>query len=284
MSNNILILGNGYIGNHLYNTLAGTNKVSLISKKQVNYNSREEFQKYLELNPQYRDGVIINCSGFCGKPNVDQAEIKKEECWELNVIGPTCVNNVCREFNIPYIHISSGCIYTGYDKVWTEADTPNFGIFNKYSSFYSKSKHAYELANSEYGLTIRIRMPFDNNIKCKRSILHKILKYSDIIDFRNSKTYVPDLCKFIDAYITQKQYTNDIVNFVNPDALFTREVVDLLCQADLSNSKWRFVSMDDLPIKAERSNCIISHNKLINNYNFNPHSEIDAIKKVLQIS
>ena len=33
------------------------------------------------MNPLERN-VIINCSGFTGRPNVDEGESKKEECWK----------------------------------------------------------------------------------------------------------------------------------------------------------------------------------------------------------
>lgn len=280
MKNNILILGGGYIGTHLNKVLNTSNTVTILTKGEINYNNSYHFKKYLSNNSY---DYVINCSGFCGKPNVDQAEIEKEKCWELNVTGPTSVNSICRELSIPYIHVSSGCIYTGYDKLWAEKDTPNFGVFNNTSSFYSKSKHAYELSNSNYGLTIRIRMPFDNDVKCNRSILYKLLKYNNIIDFRNSKTYIPDLCSFIQSYILQQNNNNDIINFVNPDALFTKEVVDLLTEAGKVNYKWNYVSMDDLDITAGRSNCVLSTTKLIENYNYTPLTETTAIRKALNL-
>mgnify|MGYP003113759985 FL=1 len=284
MSKSILLLGKGYIGMHLYNALSNSNKVNILSKDQVNYSDRLTLLRYL-TSTKKRANYIINCSGFCGSPNVDQAEIEKHKCWELNVTKPTVVNNVCRSLQIPYIHISSGCIYTGDEKLWSETDAPNFGMMNSNSSFYSKSKHAYEIANSEYGLTIRIRMPFDNDITSNRSILNKLLKYDDIIDFKNSKTYVPDLCKFIEQYIQQQQPAEpDVVNFVNPKALYTKEVVSLLKEAGMSNPEWKYVPMKDLHIRAERSNCELDITKLNEKYNYYPLSETEAIKKALQIS
>tara|TARA_R110002126_G_scaffold280842_1_gene428411 strand:- start:109 stop:492 length:384 start_codon:yes stop_codon:yes gene_type:complete len=126
-------------------------------------------------------------------------------------------------------------------------------------------------------------MPFDDDVTCNRSILYKLLKYNNIIDFRNSKTYIPDLCSFIQSYILQQNNNNDIINFVNPDALFTKEVVDLLTEAGKINYKWNYVSMNDLDITAARSNCVLSTTKLKENYNYTPLTETAAIRKALNL-
>ena len=116
-------------------------------------------------------------------------------CYELNTFTPLRISNLCKTYGINYIHISSGCIYTGYEKQFTEEDAPNFGLFSKESSTYSKSKHAYELG-CDYGLIIRVRMPFCDQLH-DRSYLTKILKYNNLINQVNSKTYVPQLLDFI---------------------------------------------------------------------------------------
>jgi len=96
---------------------------------------------------------------------------------------------------------------------------------------------------------------------------------------------VPDLCKFIEQYIQQQQPAEpDVVNFVNPKALYTKEVVSLLKEAGMSNPEWKYVPMKDLHIRAERSNCELDITKLNEKYNYYPLSETEAIKKALQIS
>ena len=77
------------------------------------------FNEHL-LSPETKQIIKLG-----GKPNVDEGELKKELCFELNTFGPLRVSNLCKTKNINYIHISSGCIYTGYDKCWEEDDEPN---------------------------------------------------------------------------------------------------------------------------------------------------------------
>ena len=138
----VIILGNGYVGSNLYDRLQfqeGYN-VNIERRKLLNYNDIKKLEQYIDKEkPDY----IVNCSGFTGRPNVDEGELKKELCFELNTFAPLRISNLCKLKDINYIHISSGCIYSGYGKQYTEEDEPNFGLFDEDSSTYSKSKHAF---------------------------------------------------------------------------------------------------------------------------------------------
>ena len=275
----VIILGKGYIGTALFEYL-NTFKIPVIhvSRADVDYNDYYTLLNFLTVvDPQY----VINCSGFTGKPNIDEAEIKSKECWALNVTGPVEVNRACRSKSIEYIHISTGCIYNGYDKVYTEKDFPNFGLMAKDSSFYAKSKHAYELSGGNYGMTLRIRMPYCS-YQHDRSFLTKILKYDNLINTRNSKTALRDLQRFI-LHIVQHSIPVQpigVLNFVNPDPLNILEIVKILKDRGLVNWKWNFVESVDT--KANRSNCVLSSDKLNRLFpNFVVNTEHDAIINIL---
>jgi len=222
----VLIIGKGYIGTFLYNylKLKGVN-VKLISKSDINYNNYYTFSNYLLFEkPSY----VINCSGFTGVPNIDQAETLKEECWYLNTKGPIETNKACRSKGIDYIHLSSGCIYRGYNKDYTEEDAPNLGLYDN-SSFYSKSKHAYETLAGNYGMTIRIRMPYCS-LTHERSYLNKILKFENLVETVNSKTSLNDLNNFLYYIIDNKVRPNSvgILNFTNKFPLLTTDVIKVI--------------------------------------------------------
>ena len=104
---NILILGNGYIGKSLYTHLRDIHNLMIISSDVVDYHDNKDLSKFI-LNNDI--SIIINCSGFTGRPNVDEAELKKDECWRLNVVSPLSINTLCNKLGVKYIHISSGCI------------------------------------------------------------------------------------------------------------------------------------------------------------------------------
>jgi len=274
----VLILGKGYVGTNLYDFTKSLKTEYIIhSRETLDYTNLSILNKFI-LNNSITH--VVNCFGFTGRPNVDECESRKEECWQLNVMLPLEISKICENLKIKYIHISSGCIYTGYDKEYTESDKPNFGMFND-SSFYSRSKHAFELFNN-YGCTIRVRMPFCNELN-ERSYLTKILKYDNLIDFKNSKTYIPDLSRFVDYLISNDVDCNDlgIINFVNPSAKTTKEVVDILTSYDLVNSNWNFVNVEDLKLAAPRSNCVLSIDKLKKLF---PSFKINTEQQALQLA
>lgn len=275
----VLIIGQGYVGVELLTELALTDhNIHCVSRKDLDYHNQYKLYKFLiSNNIEY----VINCSGFTGRPNVDEAELRKEECWNLNVTVPLNISKSCTRLGVQYIHISSGCIFSGYDKQFTEEDKPNFGLFDN-SSFYSKTKHAYELM-SESGAILRVRMPFSNSLH-ERSYLTKIYKYDNLINYTNSKTYIPDLTAFIKYIVDKKVYANNIgrLNFVNPEPLDTQAVTNLMKDAKIVNDNWNFVEIEELNITAPRSNCVLSTEKLKHKFSdFNLHSESSAIMKAL---
>jgi dTDP-4-dehydrorhamnose reductase len=284
MSKKIVILGNGYVGKNLYDRLLfpGPEKksydVKIEKRKLLNYNDVKSLEAYLDREkPEY----VINCSGFTGRPNVDEGELKQELCFELNTFGPLRVSNLCKIKNINYIHISSGCIYTGYDKPWEEDDEPNFGLFDEDSSTYSKSKHAFELG-CDWGLILRVRMPFCD-ILHDRSYLTKIYKYDNLIDRVNSKTYIPQLLDFIEHFVSNdyEAKEKDILNFVNPEPLSTKKVTKLMEKFDVVNPDWEWVHYCDLDTVAHRSNCVMSTSKLEEEYGFKMWEEEVALECAL---
>ena len=278
--NNILILGNGYVGNILHNHLKNEFNCVIKSSKDLNYHDSKTLYKY-SLNNDI--DTIINCSGFTGRPNIDEAEVKKEICWELNVESPLRVNKVCDLLNIKYIHISSGCIYDGYEKKWSENDPSNYGLFQNHSSFYSKTKHAFEILSKENkGVVLRIRMPFTYDAS-HRNYLTKIRSYNNLINFKNSKTYIPDLCKFIENLLIKKSnfwHDRQTYNVVNPEPLTTDEVCEIMKKYGFHNNNWKFVNLSDLPIITSRSNCILNDEKSKQIYSLK--SEREVLEECLQ--
>ena len=233
---NILILGKGYVGNHLYNHLKNDFNVTIHSSEEMDYHNPKTLYKFLINN-----GIdtVINCSGFTGRPNIDEAEMKKDLCWMLNTSSPLRVNTTCNMADVNYLHVSSGCVYDGYEKVWDEEDAPNYGLF------------------------LRVRMPFHYE-SSGRNYLDKIRQYNDLINFRNSKTYIPDFCEFVKNLLVKKVGKwkgQDIYNVINPGALTTQEVCDIMREYGFHNDNWKFVYLADLSIAAGRSNCVMDGSK-----------------------
>lgn len=269
MKTNILVLGKGFVGTHLYNLPEHFN-VTTLTKAEHRYDQPDELLNILRnLKPDF----LINACGYTGSPNVDACEDDKQKCWELNVNLPVTVATMCKTLDIPYIHVSSGCIYTGYDKLYTEQDESNFGLGSEDSSWYSKTKHASEIALKKTDAYIlRIRMPFcDANHD--RNFLNKVLKYDNLIEFDNSMTGIEDFVEFVGKFLDKlknelntlpwnRDLKPGIFNVCNPGPATIKDVVNYFKEFDTINENWNFVDISTLNMKANRSNCVLDCSKI----------------------
>ena len=267
MKSNVLIIGNGFVGSKLKKYLSEVPDVNVYHVFSLNYFEPKQIQNSIE-NKIVNSKIdwVINCVGYTGSPNVDGCEDNKQDTWYLNVTFPSMLANICNRYESNLINISSGCIYTGYEKAFTEKCEPNFGLWTPESSWYSKSKHACEMsfANYENVFNFRIRMPVTGNLNEKKNYLTKILKYNNLIDYKNSKTVINDLLSFTYNFIVRNK-TNSLpsgnYNVVNPEPLTTKDVVEILDGYEFWNPNWQWIDLEKLyeSTKCGRSNCVLDN-------------------------
>jgi len=268
---NIIILGKGFVGNYLYSHLAQKNNfhTSIVSRKEIDYFDEISLKRYIRETQHihhndYEDIIILNCSGYTGRPNVDACESNKELCLKYNTELPVKLSYFCKKNKFWFVNVSSGCIYSGYEKNFTEEDIPNFGIFSNESSFYSKTKHLMEiLVNKDVTTSLRIRMPFCG-FSSERNFIEKLIKYNNLISYDNSLTSLEDFSIFIEKFIENCYYKTapGIYNVINPGSANAKQIVDLLSKNNIINPNWNFVDVNTLNLKANRSNCVLSDEKI----------------------
>ena len=260
---NIVILGTGFIGSNLSTFLEKSkHKITAFSQADLNYTNPDLLAVALK---QLQCNILINCSGYTGSPNVDACEKNKEKCFFYNVTLPLNLARVCEKLSIKLVNVSSGCIYTGYEKMFTEKDIPNFGIFNSTSSFYSQTKHICELNLADFdALTLRVRMPF-NNRSVPKNLIYKIYKYDNIIDYPNSGTNTDNFNEFVYQLVNTPAVSNirGPLNVVNPGPITGKKVAELLTKYGVVNPNWKVVDVSELNIVAQRSNCILDDSRLV---------------------
>lgn len=267
---NVLILGKGYVGTALARCLSACYNVTCLSKDEYDYTSRSKLFMYLN-KPGRQFAFVINTCGYTGRPNVDACESNIEDTWHYNVIVPVNIQKTCKDSGVKLIHVSSGCIYDGYEKQYTEEDDPNFGLLNPDSSWYSKTKHACEMMLLDREVyTFRIRMPFCETWS-ERNVLTKLIKYDNVINQLNSLTNLEDFCGFIMYFMADvfegtsaRVPEYGIYNVVNPQPLETSEMTKVLNDYRLGNPNWNSVNLEELykTTKAKRSNCVLSDAKI----------------------
>lgn len=200
--------------------------------------------------------TVINCAGKSGVPNVDWCEDHKMETVRSNVRGPLVLLDECAKRNIYWVHLSSGCIYTGEGE-FTEEDQPNY-----FGSFYSRTKGwADQILKDFPVLQLRLRMPFDGSQE-PRNLIMKLRKYKTVLDVRNSLTHVPDMLEVARKLIERK--ATGIYNVVNPGVISPYEIMEMYKEmVDPAHTLTR-LSLEELSgvVKAGRSNCALSTAKL----------------------
>lgn len=239
----ITLIGHGYIGKAIQKELEST---------KVEYT----WIKHTDDIP-HKTTSIINAAGFTGVPNVDQCEISKQETIEGNVVFPLQLE--LRNKSIPIVHISSGCVYTGYkDGGWTEEDPPNFDFNN--GSFYSGSKALGQQLLTPFmtkSYLLRIRMPFGNE-KDPKNLLTKLEKYPKLINYKNSLSFVDDIAKIAAYCVKGSKVEPGIYNVCNPGSLDTKQIAEYLGLKKEWFSEHEFKNATVAP----RSNCVLNTDKL----------------------
>jgi dTDP-4-dehydrorhamnose reductase len=305
----VLVVGKGFIGQQMSNFLATDDKLEVhqIDSSQVNYRDYNTLCNFLEdfAENGTQFDALINAAGYTGEKNVDDAEKEKELVWLLNAVLPTTLASAAQASNIPYFfNISSGCIFTGYTKPdpfvgYTEEEIPNFGLFDDDSSFYSKTKHAGELAltSSFNCYNLRIRMPV-GEIYHKKNLISKMLKYDTILNEDNSATYMYDLMNFVyNAILSPPPF--GIYNIVSSNAFRAKDLFvafnnnkEELIQEGLLPENWSLDKIKFVTEKAfykkgvtavKRSNCILNNNTAsdlgLHEFTIVDHNFLDKIVK-----
>ena len=263
-----IILGkNGYIAQAIIKELQSRGLPHLAwSRSEVNYTDLADLKEAIHWAKVNNPNIftIINCAGFIGKPNVDACELAKAECIEGNVLFPAMLARLSEEGGHRLAHISSGCIYGGYEKHFTEEDPPNFHFQN--GSFYSGTKALGEKVvqeNNRKPYIFRLRIPFDEH-ENPRNYITKMIKYDKLLNAENSLSHRGDFAKYTIELIEQ-QVPEGIYNITNKGSVTTRQVINLIKDHGVSNKKFSFFEDIDSfseTVTTPRSNCVLDTSKI----------------------
>jgi dTDP-4-dehydrorhamnose reductase len=265
----ILILGgNGYVGAAMQKSCQrAALPFAVVSRREVDYATPAVLRAFLM---DRRPDFIINAAGFTGRPNVDACELHKADCLAGNAVLPGTIRGVCEDLEIPWGHVSSGCIFTGSrpdGSGFSEDDPPNFSFRQDNCSFYSGTKALGEevLADAEQCYIWRLRIPF-NNQDSPRNYLSKVMRYDRLLDAVNSLSQLDEFC---DACVQSwhDRIPFGVYNLTNPGSVSTRQVVDLITAGGLSDKSFEFFDSEEqfmeLAAKTPRSNCVLDSSKAL---------------------
>ena len=262
-----LLGGSGYVG-AAYQALLTRKGLAFrnLRRAEFDYADRKTLTEFLRREkPEF----LINAAGYTGKPNVDACELHKSDCLMGNAVLPGTIAQACADAGVPWGHVSSGCIYTGRradGAGFTETDAPNFTFRTDNCSFYSGTKALGEetLAGVPNVFVWRLRIPF-NEVDSPRNYLSKLMRYASLLEAENS---ISQLDEFVAATFAcwEKRVPFGTYNVTNPGHVTTREVVDLIRKAGVSNKDFKFFTNEAefmrTAAKTPRSNCVMDSRKL----------------------
>jgi dTDP-4-dehydrorhamnose reductase len=264
----ILLLGSsGYIGSRFADWFKKEQRpFYAVSRAKIDYTKPGELRALI-LKSKAKS--LINCAGFTGKPNVDQAEILKKECLFGNAILPGIIAEECRVAGIEWAHLSSGCIYTGSKQGvgFTEKDVPNFDFRHNNCSWYSGTKALGEeiLASETNCFIWRIRIPFEE-IDNPRNYLSKLCRYPRLLEAENSLTHLGEFIREAIGMM-DRDLPKGIYNMTQPGSITTRQVVKILQESGILQHQPEFFRNEEEFMKkaaqTPRSNCVLSAAKAL---------------------
>ena len=263
----IILGGSGYVG-QAYQQMFRERGIEFVSlaRSELDYTDPASLLVYLrEMKPKF----LINAAGYTGKPNVDACETDKASCLFGNAVLPDRIAEACAEAAVPWGHVSSGCIYTGSrpdGSGFTEEDPPNFTFRQNNCSFYSGTKALGEEILDKYNNVYiwRLRIPF-NNEDNPRNYITKLLRYENLLDATNSISHLNEFAAATFA-CWEKQVPFGTYNITNPGEITTRQMVELIKAADVSDKDFKFFDNEanfmQSAAVAPRSNCTLDSSKL----------------------
>ena len=260
-----LIGKNGYVGKKFCLLPNLKDYLIPIGRNSFNYYDRKLLGEFITQN---QISFVINAAGFTGKPNVDACELAKAECLSGNAVLPGIIREVCEDMNIPWGHVSSGCIFSGRrrdGKGWAEDDEPNFSFRSPPCSFYSGTKALGEevLEGAENCYIWRLRIPF-NEERSPRNYLQKLLNYNSLLEAENSVSHLEEFVqKCVECF--EKEVEPGIYNMTNPGSVTTRQVTEWMLDEGVTDKQFQFFDNEEQfmnkAAKTPRSNCVLDTTK-----------------------
>jgi len=286
----VLIYGsNGWIGNQF---------IKLLNEYNIDYicgNSRCDNEKTLcneidLIKPSHIISFIGRTHGIINNvkyTTIDYLEHsgKLVENINDNLYSPILLAHICRDKNIHYTYLGTGCIFT-YDDLhsfeneqygFTEKDKPNF-FGSSYSIVKGYTDRLMHMFNKNV-LNLRIRMPITGE-ENSRNFITKIINYKKICSIKNSMTVLPELLPLVINMMQNN--TVGTINLTNPGLISHNEILDMYKEIVDPDFVYENFSIEDQRkiLACDRSNNYLDTSRLESLYP-NVKNIKDAVRECL---
>jgi len=278
MNMKILVYGSkGWIGKQFIDILEKTKNTANINfsyiegKSRVD-NERELIEEIKTLSPTHVISFIGRTHGKINNKTYSTIDYLEQEGKLLenvrdNLFSPLLLADVCKQNNIHYTYLGTGCIFK-FDEIhpfgkeengFTEEEQPNFfgSSYSIVKGFTDRLMHLYE----NNVLNLRIRMPITGE-KNPRNFITKIVNYEKVCSIPNSMTVLPELLPYV--LDMMKNNTTGTFNLTNPGLISHNEILQMYKEIVDKDFKWNNFSEEEQRkiLAAERSNNYLDTTKI----------------------
>lgn len=157
-----------------------------------------------QIFTDFTPDVVVNCAAMT---HVDQCELNKKECWDVNVNAVENLVRICRLHSTRLIHVSTDFIFDGSSGPYRETDRPN--PVNYYGKSKIASENAVRALPDGLWTIVRTVLVYGHAYNLSRSnialwVMDSLAAGQDInvvTDQVRSPTYVDDLASGIERTI-----------------------------------------------------------------------------------
>ena len=286
----VLVYGSkGWIGQQFIKILQERDVQYIVGESRVD-NEKTLIEEINLIKPTNIVSFIGRTHGRIGDKaytTIDYLEQKGKlvENVRDNLYSPIALAMICRDRNIHYTYLGTGCIYK-YDEEhpyeeekngFGESSNPNF-----FGSGYSTVKGFTDRIMRQFTntvLNLRIRMPITGEMN-PRNFITKITRYEKICSIKNSMTVLPSLLpKVVDWMLLNLTGT---INLTNPGLISHNEILDMFKEIVDPDFTYQNFSIEEQSkiLAADRSNNYLDTTKLELLYPDVPHIK-DAVRECL---
>lgn len=201
--------------------LVGRGHIATILRRYLQISDADHYQGQMQdfewPATWSRYDAVVNTAG---KTDLAWCEANKGESFEHNVIAPLRMMRKVPK-DIPFIHLSSGCVWDGPFPAIGLAFTPNEPPTP--ACHYSWTKAACDalmMQESQLGRKLAILRPRQvfSELKHPRNTLTKLLGYPKLIDTPNSMTSAAEIVKTVKGLVQEPRLIESprIINVYNP--------------------------------------------------------------------
>tara|TARA_Y100001935_G_C17304814_1_gene511583 strand:+ start:1810 stop:2676 length:867 start_codon:yes stop_codon:yes gene_type:complete len=268
----IILFGSaGQLGSKIKSIIHKESDCEFFDRKSCDIKDLKKVSKIISENP---NSILINCAAYT---KVDEAEIDKKNCLEINFDAVKNMVKLCNQFNLLFIHFSTDYVFNGvYKKPYDETDK-HLPI-----NFYGETKKLadeYILSNAKNFYIFRISWVYDKSGNNFLNTIKKLLMSKKDIKVVEDQYGIPTSTSFIAQIVEYFLYKLDrnkkeygLYNCVPNGSCswyqFACEIKKLLHE----KNKLNLVNEEIIPIKTEDfntrasrpMNSILKNNKLKN--------------------